>query len=212
MYVRNLLQGIVSLEFTNNSKEVNVVTACLKLLTLITQTRPVVDALLEEGTVNGDGASAGKKDDFMCKITKKCRLYQPMKNRQPYNYICQILRNLLTHSSNYQFASPEHLKSICLFFQMCLESANYDDVNAIKLLGLLVFKFYTEEASGAFLKLLCISTIKSKDEMTFNMTKPIIVKIVKKHKTLTPAMAFYSQHVSYELIDGKLYGSLSVQY
>jgi hypothetical protein len=35
------------------------------------------------------------------------------------------------------------------------------------------------------------------------MTKPIILKIVKRHKTLTPAMAFYSQHVSYELVDGR---------
>jgi hypothetical protein len=178
-----------------NEKDVNVVTGCLKYLSLITQSRSTVDTLLEENTED-------RKEDFMCIITKKCRQYQPMKNNHPYNYICQILRNLLTHNSNYQFATPDHLKSICLFFQMCLES-NYDDVNAIKLLGLLLFKFYTEEASSAFLKLLCVCTIKCKDEMTFNMTKPIILKIVKRHKTLTAAMAFYSQHVTYELVDGK---------
>ena len=177
-----------------NEKDVNVVSGCLKYLSLITQNRPVVDMLL-------DGEEE-KKDDFMCLITKKCRQYQPMKNNQPYNYICQILRNLLTHNSNYQFSTPEHLKSICLFFQMCVET-NYDDVNAIKLLGLLLFKFYTEEASAGFLKLLCVCTIKCRDEMTFNMTKPIILKIVKRHKTLTPAMAFYSQHVTYEIVDGK---------
>ena len=178
-----------------NDKDVNVVTSCLKFLALITQNRLAVDWLLHKDNYP-------RKEDFMCVITKKCRLYQPMKNNQPYNFICQILRNLLTHNTNYQFSTPEQLKAICLFFQMCLES-NYDDVNAIKLLGLLLFKFYTEEASSAFLKLLCIATIKCRDEMTFNMTKPIILKIVKRHKTLTPAMAFYSQHVSYELIDGK---------
>ena len=178
-----------------NEKDVNVVTGCLKYLTLITQSRSVVDTLLDSNVENN-------KEDFMCVITKKCRQYQPMNNRQPYNYICQILRNLLTHNSNYQFSNPEQLKSICLFFQMCLET-NYDDVNAIKLLGLLLFKFYTEEASSAFLKLLCVCTIKCRDEMTFNMTKPIILKIVKRHKTLTAAMAFYSQHVTYEIVDGK---------
>jgi hypothetical protein len=130
-----------------NEKDVNVVTGCLKYLSLITQNRSTVDNLLE--------ITADREEDFMCTITKKCRQYQPMKNNQPYNYICQILRNLLTHNSNYQFATQDHLKSICLFFQMCLES-NYDDVNAIKLLGLLLFKFYTEEASSAFLKLLCV--------------------------------------------------------
>ena len=178
-----------------NGKDVNVVTGCLKYLSLITQSRSIVDTLLDENTEDTN-------EDFMCMITKKCRQYQPMKNNQPYNYICQILRNLLTHNSHYQFATPDQLKSICLFFQMCLET-NYDDVNAIKLLGLLLFKFYTEEASSAFLKLLCVCTIKCKDEMTFNMTKPIILKIVKRHKTLTAAMSFYSQHVSYELVDGK---------
>ena len=179
----------------HNEKDVNVVAGCLKYLTLITQSRSIVDTLLDYNTEDNT-------EDFMCVITKKCRQYQPMKNHQPYNYICQILRNLLTHNSNYQFSSPEQLKSICLFFQMCLET-NCDDVNAIKLLGLLLFKFYTEEASPAFLKLLCVCTIKCRDEMTFNMTKPIILKIVKRHKTLTFAMAFYSQHVTYEIVDGK---------
>ena len=177
-----------------NEKDVNVVTACLKYLSIITQSRAIVDSLL-------DKESSNEKDDFMCTITRKCRHYQPMKNNQPYNYLCQILRNLLTHNTSYQFDNTEQLKSICLFFQMCLES-NYDDVNAIKLLGLLLFKFYTEESSSGFLKLLCVCTIKCKDEMTFNMTKPIILKIVKKHKVLATAMAFYSQHVTYEIVDG----------
>ena len=180
-----------------NEKDVNVVTACLKYLSIITQNRTIVDLLLDNDFDNG-------KEDFMCTITKKCRHYQPMKNNQPYNFLCQILRNLLTHNTNYQFDNAEQLKSICLFFQMCLES-NYDDVNAIKLLGLLLFKFYNEESSSTFLKLLCVCTIKCKDEMTFNMTKPIILKIVKKHRVLPTAMAFYTQHVTYEIVDGKFY-------
>ena len=178
-----------------NEKDVNVVTACLKYLSIVTQSRTIVDLLLDKDSGNGN-------EDFMCTITKKCRHYQPMKNNQPYNFLCQILRNLLTHNTSYQFDNSEQLKSICLFFQMCLE-INYDDVNAIKLLGLLLFKFYNEESSSVFLKLLCVCTIKCKDEMTFNMTKPIILKIVKKHKVLTTAMAFYTQHVTYEIVDGK---------
>ena len=182
-----------------NGKDVNVVTACLKYLSIITQSRSIVDSLLDKEIENSE-------EDFMCTITKKCRHYQPMKNNQPYNFLCQILRNLLTHNSNYQFDNSEQLKSICLFFQMCLET-NYDDVNAIKLLGLLLFKFYTEESSSDFLKLLCVCTIKCKDDMTFNMTKPIILKIVKKHRALPIAMGFYSQHITYEIVDGKYYQS-----
>ena len=68
----------------------------------------------------------GQKN-FLFVITKKCRQYHPMRNREPYNAICQILRNLLTNDpDNHCNMGGDQVKAICLFFQMCLES-NYDD-------------------------------------------------------------------------------------
>lgn len=58
----------------------------------------------------------------------------------------QILRNLLTNDPNNEATDmgSDQVKAVCLFFQMCLES-NFDDGNAIKLLGLLLIKFYNEQ-------------------------------------------------------------------
>ena len=142
--------------------------------------------------------------NFLFVITKKCRQYHPMRNKEPYNAICQILRNLLTNDpENHCNMGAEQVKAICLFFQMCLES-NLDDGNAIKLLGLLLIKFYSEEASESFVQMLCVASIKAKSEVTFGLIKSIVSKLVKKHRhLLAKTMNFYVQHVTFELVNGR---------
>ena len=189
------VQPLVPLVRSNlEEKDVNVVIACLKFVTTATTRRPVCQELLSD-----DGS--GRKN-FMFVITQKCRQYHPMRNKEPYNAICQILRNLLTNVPSDCNMGPEQVKAICLFFQMCVES-NYDDINAIKLLGLLLLNFYTEEASSSFLQLLCVASIKARDEMTFGLIKSIVGRLVKRHNVVTKCLHFFVQHISYELIDGR---------
>ena len=76
--------------------------------------------------------------------------------------------------------------------------------NAIKLLGLLLIKFYSEEASESFVQMLCVASIKAKSEVTFGLIKSIVSKLVKKHRhLLAKTMSFYVQHVTFELITGR---------
>lgn len=183
-----------------DNKDVDVVSVCLKFLTIVTQTRMACDWLLSSSVQKSTEVLDSK--DLMFLVTKKCRFFQPMKNRTPYNYCCQILRNLLTHNTSYRFKSGEELKKVCAFFQMCLESSDYDDANAVRLLGLLLFKYYSHEAHGSFLRLVCVASLKARNESTFNLAKNIVLKIVRKHSALNLAMNFYSQHINYELFEG----------
>ena len=74
----------------------------------------------------------------------------PLVATKPFSHFpFQILRNLLTNDPNNEATGmgADQVKAVCLFFQMCLES-NFDDGNAIKLLGLLLIKFYNEQVGS----------------------------------------------------------------
>jgi hypothetical protein len=75
--------------------------------------------------------------DFVGVISTKCKVFHGMKNRQPYMHMSVVLRNLINHGDQFEV---DHLKAICLFFEGCLQS-NKEDSNAMKLLGLILFRY-----------------------------------------------------------------------
>lgn len=167
-----------------DNKDVNVVVACLKFLTIATQTKEVCDVLIDLDD-----------RDFVGVISSKCKQYQSMKNKQPYMSIAMVLRNLLTHGDKFE---SDHLKAICIFFEGCLDS-NKDDTNAMRLLGLVLFRFYSADAYGPFLKLLCISCVQCRSESSFNVAKSILTKICRRHSTsFVPSMEFFVANINYE--------------
>ena len=66
----------------------------------------------------------------------------------------------------------------------------------MQLIGLLLFKHYREEALEPYLKLLCSSGLRCRDEATFEVSKKLLEKIVKRHPAcLTPALSFYGVNI-----------------
>ena len=75
-----------------------------------------------------------------------------------------------------------------------------DDKSAMQLIGLLLFKHYREEALEPYLKLLCSSGLQCRDEATFEVSKKLLEKIVKRHPAcLVPALSLYG--VNIDIID-----------
>ena len=66
----------------------------------------------------------------------------------------------------------------------------------MQLIGLLLFKHYREEALEPYLKLLCSSGLRCRDEATFEVSKKLLEKIVKRHPAChTPALAFFGVNI-----------------
>ena len=63
------------------------------------------------------------------------------------------------------------------------------------MLGLLLMKFYSQEASESFVKMLCAASIKAKSEVTFGLCRSVLTKLIKKHSRnlVSKTMDFYVQ-------------------
>ena len=87
------------------------------------------------------------------------------------------------------------------FFQGSLEETN-DDVSALQMIGLLLFKYYKKhgaEALEPFLKLLCSSGLQCRDEESFGVSKAILWKIIKTHKVcFKPAITYFAVNIDIE--------------
>ena len=88
------------------------------MVALTQQSKSVVQALLTENPQNVE-ESAKTGGNLMEIVWKKCQLFEKMRNKSGngYNLACQVLRNLITHNSNYQF-TMERIKTMCLFFKV----------------------------------------------------------------------------------------------
>jgi hypothetical protein len=86
-----------------------------------------------------------------------------------------------------------------------------DDKSSMQLVGLLLFKYYREQALEPFLKLLCSSGLKCRDEAAFEVSKAILWKIVQRHSAcFQPAISFYA--VNIDILDErgtKYFGQIS---
>ena len=94
-------------------------------------------------------------------------------------------------------------KCIIFFFafQGSLEETN-DDVSALQMIGLLLFKYYKKhgaEALEPYLKLLCSSGLRCRDEESFGVSKAILWKIIKTHKVcFKPAITYFAVNIDIE--------------
>ena len=86
-------------------------------------------------------------------------------------------------------------------FQGSLEETN-DDVSALQMIGLLLFKYYKKhgaEALEPYLKLLCSSGLRCRDEESFGVSKAILWKIIKTHKVcFKPAITYFAVNIDIE--------------
>ena len=82
-------------------KNVDLVVSCLKFLSSATTNRSVCQYLLTRHKQEADEDFKGeqgrdKMKSFLFVVTKKCRQYHPMRNREPYNAICMV-RTIVHH-------------------------------------------------------------------------------------------------------------------
>ena len=72
-------------------KNVDLVVSCLKFLSSATTNRSVCQYLLTRHKQEADEEQGRDKvKSFLFVVTKKCRQYHPMRNREPYNAICMV--------------------------------------------------------------------------------------------------------------------------
>ena len=72
-------------------KNVDLVVSCLKFLSSATTNRSVCQYLLTRHKQELDEEQGRDKvKSFLFVVTKKCRQYHPMRNREPYNAICMV--------------------------------------------------------------------------------------------------------------------------
>lgn len=66
----------------------------------------------------------------------------------------------------------------------------------MQLIGLLLFKYYRDEALEPYLKLLCSSGLKCRDEAAFEVSKAILWRIVQRHAVcFSLALSFYAVNI-----------------
>ena len=96
-----------------------------------------------------------------------------------------------------KYRFPDHnIDHTCdLLPQGTLEDSS-DDKSAMQLIGLLLFKYYRDEALEPYLKLLCSSGLKCRDEAAFEVSKAILWRIVQRHAVcFSQALSFYAVNI-----------------
>ncbi len=75
----------------------------------------------------------------------------------------------------------------------------------MQIIGLLLFKYYDDQALEPFLKLLCSSCLRCRTDETYGVAKTILAKIVQRHSiSFFPCVGFFSVNIDIDSEPGKI--------